>query len=243
VDESTFLILNDREPYSMEIDAPEPVSTCCIFFKKGFVENVFRNLSASDDRCLEDPSPDAPQLLFLNRLHPRTPALNSLIERIRACLARASSDVFLEECYLALAAELVQQAEEVRKQLTAISAVRPSTRAELLLRVSRGREYLHGCPEGAARLADAARAARMSPFHFHRTFKTAFGMSPSRYMADLRFGRAASQLKSGTSVTETALSIGFSSTASFSTAFRQWSGMAPSKYAAEFRKISKAALS
>ena len=240
VDESTFLILNNGEPYSMEIDAVEPVSTCCVFFKAGFVENVLRDLSASDERCLEDPSSHTNEVLFLNRLHPRTAALNGWIAAVRNGFTRDTPHIRLEECYLGLAAELAVQSSELRKQLCAISAVRASTRYELLERVSRGRDYLHACPEGTATLADAARAAAMSPFHFQRTFKTAFGVSPSRYVMGLRFTRAASLLRSGMSVTDAALSVGFGSSASFSTAFRQWFGIAPSKYAAQFRKTSKA---
>jgi len=42
VDECSFLVLNDGEPYSMDIDLPIPVRTCCVFFQHGFVEQVFR---------------------------------------------------------------------------------------------------------------------------------------------------------------------------------------------------------
>lgn len=240
VDQSTFLILNDGEPYSMEIDAAEPVATCCVFFKRGFVENVLRDVSASDERCLEEPEPTATEVLFLSRLHTRSAAIDRWIAAVRSCMMDGSSGLHLEECYLGLAAELAVHAGEVRKQLSTITAAKQSTRFELMERVSRGREYLHACPEGTATLADAARAAAMSLFHFQRTFKRAFGVSPSRYVAGLRFSRAARLLQAGTSVTESALAVGFGSTASFSVAFRAWSGMAPSQYAAQFRKISKA---
>ena len=240
VDESTFLVLNDGEPYSMEIDTVEPVSTCCVFFRAGFVENVFRDLCRPDEHCLDDPEPHTTEVLFLNRLHIRTPALDGWMAGARNCLMRVSSQLRLEECYLGLAAELAVHSREMRKQLCAIPAVKPSTRSELLERVSRGREYLHACPGGTATLAGAARAPAMSPFHFQRTFKAALGMSPSRYVLGLRFTRAAQLLRAGTSITDAALSVGFSSSASFSTGFRQWSGMAPSKYAAQFRKISNA---
>src|SRR4051812_44000504 len=40
VDRDSFLVLNHGEPYSMHIDAREPVSTLCVFFAPGFVESV-----------------------------------------------------------------------------------------------------------------------------------------------------------------------------------------------------------
>src|SRR5712692_10233655 len=60
VDERSFLVLNDGEPYSMEIDSIRPVTTCCVFFERGFVEDVYRDFTGSDRR-----------LAFLSSLHMR----------------------------------------------------------------------------------------------------------------------------------------------------------------------------
>src|SRR5262245_12941502 len=38
VDPNSFLVLGDGEKYSMDMEAPRPVETACIFFRKGFVE-------------------------------------------------------------------------------------------------------------------------------------------------------------------------------------------------------------
>src|SRR3982751_4260737 len=67
VDHSSFLVLNDGEPYAMDIDSPQPVSTCCVFFQRGFVEDVFLSLTRRD---LDERGPGAP-LDFLSGLHPR----------------------------------------------------------------------------------------------------------------------------------------------------------------------------
>src|SRR5690242_5809556 len=56
VDRGGFLVLNHGEPYSMEIDSRDPVSTLCVFFTPGFVETVCASI-ASDDL---EPAP-APQ--------------------------------------------------------------------------------------------------------------------------------------------------------------------------------------
>lgn len=243
VDSSTFLLLNDQQPYSMAIDAPEPVSTCCVFFRRGFVEGIFRELGASEEQRLDDCGA-ARDLLFLSRLRPRSERLNAAMARVIARIeARANGEsigIGLEESYLELAVELLAQAEESRKQILRLEATRPSTRAELLMRVSRGREFLHGHLDGAVTLEDAARAAGMSAFHFHRSFRRAFGITPARYVAERRFERAKQMLQAGTSVTDAALAVGFGSPASFSTAFHRRFGVTPSGFAAQFRKNSNA---
>src|SRR5579884_3888023 len=54
VDTSNYLVLNDEQPYTVEIDAAEPVESFCIFFAPGFAEQVQRDLAASEGQLLDD---------------------------------------------------------------------------------------------------------------------------------------------------------------------------------------------
>lgn len=230
VDDSSFLVLNDGEPYSMEIDAPEPVSTCCVFFEKGFVESIARDISTPIARCLDNPDSGNQTVSFLSRLHPRSSTLFHWMAKIREHVLSTSPAMEIDECYLNLASELLLHYEETRKQMTRISAARSSTRMELFSRVSRGREFLHAEAYDRITLSTVARVAGMSPFHFHRTFRQAFGKSPATYLAELRFARAARLLMTGSSVTDVCLAVGFASLGSFSAAFRKYYGVPPSSF-------------
>jgi AraC-like DNA-binding protein len=77
-----------------------------------------------------------------------------------------------------------------------------------------------------------ARAAHASTAHFSRSFKRAFGETPHQYLLRRRIERAKELLR-GTemSVTEVSFEVGFQSLGSFSTAFRDLVGTAPSEYA------------
>ncbi|MCX6591108.1 MAG: AraC family transcriptional regulator [Acidobacteria bacterium] len=77
-------------------------------------------------------------------------------------------------------------------------------------------------------IAEAARAAGMSPFHFIRQFEALFGSTPHQYRIGLRIDRAKRLLASRElSVTETCLEVGMSSLGSFSTLFHQRVGVTP----------------
>jgi AraC family transcriptional regulator len=230
VDDSSFLVLNDGERYSMEIEASEPVSTCCVFFAKGFVEAIMRGACAPIEKCLDDPHRDPNPIPFLSSLLPRNDGLFSLMGAIRECALGSAPALEMDELYLRLASELLLQYAEARNQMTRISAARVSTRAELFSRVSRGREFLHAEAYNPVTLGTAARASGMSPYHFHRTFRQAFGKSPARYVADLRFAKAIRLLRVGLPVTEVCRDVGFESLGSFSTAFRRYFGVPPSSF-------------
>jgi AraC family transcriptional regulator len=80
-------------------------------------------------------------------------------------------------------------------------------------------------------LATLAELARLSPFHFCRSFKRSFGMPPHRYHASRRIERAKQLLADRElSVTTIGLTIGFSDTSTFTAAFHRLTGQTPSRY-------------
>src|ERR1700757_2859246 len=60
-----------------------------------------------------------------------------------------------------------------------------------------------------------ARAALMSPAHFSRKFRAAYGETPYSYLMTRRIERAKALLRQGVSVTDTCLAVGCTSLGSF----------------------------
>jgi len=71
-------------------------------------------------------------------------------------------------------------------------------------------------------LADLARIASFSPFHFHRIFGAIMGERLNHYIQRLRIEKASAKLiyNPSLSITEIALECGFNSSASFARAFK-----------------------
>jgi len=80
-------------------------------------------------------------------------------------------------------------------------------------------------------LTTLAELARLSPYHFARSFKHSFGVPPHRYHLLRRMEQAKLLLgKSRASVTEIALQVGFRETSSFTAAFRKLTDHSPTEY-------------
>jgi len=54
VDETSLLVVNERQPYSIAVDSPSRVETCCLFFERGSVESTNRALTDAPERLLDD---------------------------------------------------------------------------------------------------------------------------------------------------------------------------------------------
>jgi len=81
--------------------------------------------------------------------------------------------------------------------------------------------------EQAPSLARLAEKAGFSPFHFHRMFKRALGVTPKAYAAHLRSQRLQAELRDGATVTEAIHGAGYSSSSRFYETAGARLGMAP----------------
>jgi AraC family transcriptional regulator of adaptative response/methylated-DNA-[protein]-cysteine methyltransferase len=81
-------------------------------------------------------------------------------------------------------------------------------------------------------LATLAAAVELSPFHFHRVFKSITGVTPKAYAREQRDQRVRAELGRGASVTAALYDAGFNSSAPFYQGAAASLGMTPTQYRA-----------
>ena len=77
-----------------------------------------------------------------------------------------------------------------------------------------------------------AAKALMSPSHFSRRFRAAYGETPYGYLMTRRIERAMALLRAGAMVTDACMAVGCTSLGSFSSRFTELVGETPSSYRA-----------
>lgn len=227
----TFLILHDGERYSMSIDETHPVETCCIFFRRGYVEGIVQDMTTPLVDSLDSPDRTAPHLFFPARLHVDAGGFRQRVWSLALRYQEELQPSGLDEDLITLSVTLVSLQEQLAAQIERVPAAKAATRTELFRRLQVAREYVHGHASEPVSLADVAREAHVSPYHLHRVFTRVYGVTLHRYITRLKLQRAYELLQHGRSVTESALEVGFSSVSSFSRLFRGHFGVPPSQVA------------
>lgn len=98
--------------------------------------------------------------------------------------------------------------------------------------MNRAIDHVLADPAAPLRLADLAKAAHLSPFHFHRVFQAVTGETPADFVKRLRLERALARmaLPGRAPLSRVALDCGFASPSDFTRSFRQRFGVAPSRF-------------
>jgi AraC-like DNA-binding protein len=88
-----------------------------------------------------------------------------------------------------------------------------------------------------------AQAAGLSPAHFSRAFRKAFGESPHAYLLTRRLERAAALLRNtDNSVADICIAVGLTSIGSFTTSFKRMFAATPTAYRASYPPAATFAL-
>ena len=102
-----------------------------------------------------------------------------------------------------------------------------------LVRLRRARDRMDRDYAQPHDVTTLAATALMSPGHFSRSFRAAFGQTPYHYLMTRRIERAKALLRHGDlSVTEVCMAVGCTSLGSFSSRFTEIVGETPSAYRA-----------
>ena len=141
----------------------------------------------------------------------------------------------LERDREAAKASLVTASHILQAEIERCSGANGSTRGGLATwQILRVRSYIDSNLHRTIHIRDLSAVARRSPAHFSRKFKVAVGDSPHAYVVRRRVERACHlMMTSAASLSEIALSVGFSDQAHLCRLFRQAFGQSPANWRRE----------
>lgn len=142
--------------------------------------------------------------------------------RLHRAVAKGESTMERESFLLAVVEHLTRTHLEYRRPSL------PVGREDFMVR--QVRDYLEAHYSEDISLMQLGALTCRSSFHIARVFSKAVGLPPHAYLESVRVQHARDLLRSGVSVVDTALSVGYTDQAHFTHRFRRHTGITPGQY-------------
>ncbi len=214
----SFFLTCGGAPYDCRWKAvtPEPFQAMSVFIELPLLERALEEVFGADalHARLRDVS------AFTDA------ALNSLMERLHEeLIRRKASPLFVQGIAEAVAIHLARNYAELDKEPRRGSPSLPGYKVRQIT------DWMTEHMAEAFNLDQLAAQAGLSKFHFHRLFKSAMGVAPSRYHINLRMDEAKRLLReTKRSIVDVALDVGYMNPSHFAQLFRRETGQSPSDY-------------
>lgn len=218
VEAGDFFLTSTRDPYEMRWQ-----TLGCDTFE---VMHLYLGLPLIDRAARDRLGEHCAAVSFLDISGARDERVNVILDQLRIELSeeRQPSPLFVHSLAQALAVHLIRRYLDPHG----------NNRRSSALQAYKLRRVLTAMDEGLAEafnLAQLARIAELSEYHFSRVFKRATGWSPSQYFIRLRMSRARHLLlETDRSIIDIGMEVGYSSPSHFSQVFRREVGVTPSAY-------------
>ena len=114
-------------------------------------------------------------------------------------------------------------------------------RQEYTARINKVIDHIESNLDSALKLDTLAAVANFSPFHFHRIFRAFLGETVNQFIQRIRLEKAAAQLVDNPykSITEIAFDCGFSGSATFARAFKDFFGISASQWRSGEKPVNR----
>ena len=233
VNSGNFLLACKQPGVKAYFDSKNIVKSICIDICPDTVAEAFTVMSARED--LEFDNYRAKYFNYPEFFEAVCPAGSSLfgkkLDGLVAAIKKGQGEREVNrEWFLDLAEKIICHEYGNFLALNGLHSVKLETRKELLRRLNNGKQFINENFLNIDSIGEIATASNLSEFHFFRSFRQAYGITPYQYILNKRLEAAGELIKQGAlSITEISLHCNFPDLFTFSKAFKRRYGISPSR--------------
>lgn len=214
VKQDSFLIVNKNSSLETTVASKKPVKGICIYPPTALIQDVLQTKQQTEAQQLDNLSDPAYTPEFTEKIYSiKENTTGAFLEKHLPQFLQyqqLGKQVSMDNFYVGLAEVMAHSQLKINGQLKNLEVSKKQTEEELFRRISTIREYIRFNYHLPISLEDMATEACLSKYHFIRSFKKIYGISPYQYLLQCRLTKAHSLFLQEYSYKEIALATGFS---------------------------------
>ena len=231
--EGKFLVVNAGDDVICFPGADgEASATTSIFLEEALLKETWHTLVSKPGNLLENKF-DANSSL---NIEPFTHELN-MYKTLRSFFFNRAKSFHLHPYssvtgsgYFMISEMLMTHHLQLLNKLRSIEVIKLSTKKEIFRRINEAKDFINENVNGRITIADMAKAASMSSFHFIRCFRSIFKTTPHRYQNALKMEKAKEMLMKGMPINKVSRSLHYPDVQTFTKQFRRFNNTSPGKF-------------
>ena len=236
-----FILLEYHQDCFLDINSNEETMGINIRVHKSFVDQAYHTLYNSTNKLLDDPSGNTNYdgHFYQGVFHTSDTLLGNLLNRVVKTLDIENEELEMNETELfhEVSTSIILQQQNISACTKRLPAKKKSTQKELFKRLSMAKMIINDDLSGFYDIQTLAKEVSLSPYHFLRSYKSMFGISPHQYMMQRKMEVAAERLLSTPdSIMDIAFRLGFSELPGFSKSFKKFHGVSPAAFRKDARR-------
>lgn len=209
-----YLVVNADSQLQIEVESKAVVEGICLYPPKEMLLDVHASLSGNLDQMLRyperrDASVDLLEHSFSLSSNRTGRYLGSVLPALTQSTQEGES-LATEEFLMQMCEYLLLDQQDDHTGLKALPSTKTATREELFRRISAAKDFLYDNYREKVELEDLAALSCLSKYHFLRSFKSLYGLSPIQYLLGIRLEKARDLLEKRYSLSEVSGMVGFS---------------------------------
>ena len=227
-----FLVVGEGERFEHQLEQDKDASGIVVAFNPQFIKYYLYYINHSDDQILDHPfEKTEASLYFFDGSYEKTVALDMYLRTLIADINKGLSDpLYYQTLFVRLLDELVGIENGLHQRIRNIPAMKKKTREELYKRLAISKDYIDARIQEKLSLEKIAQHSCLSPFHFLRSFRDFYQMTPYQYVLQQRLKKAHFLINdSATSPKQVMRMSGFDNYRTFQRSFQKKYGVTPCK--------------
>lgn len=232
VEAGSFLLAEKRENVQAFFESADITKSICVDINSETISEAATIMSSKEnfdfdnylDRRFQNP------IIFEQIYSVQRTLIGEKLKQLTQLTQNEKNEQLNKEWFLEMAELIILQEKGNYLAFNGLKTVKTSTKKETLHRLKKAIAYMNNCFLSNPDIGEIACFCNMSEFHFFRSFKQAFGITPYKYLLKRRLEFSKELLLQKLPAKEIAIQCGFADVFTYSKAFKRTFGVSPTIY-------------